>query len=212
MVGLLSRDELERMERFCLPVLRRRFAVARGALRMIVARYVGGDPADVEFSYEQHGKPYVKDPRSNLQFNLSHSDDLMVIAVCMDQPIGVDIEREDHRFHLMDVAALCFCESEKEQVALEGKSSLQAFFQIWTAKEAIMKATSLGMSLEPSRVEVGLNPLRLLAINGAEELSDAKWHLIALSPREGYSGALAVAAEPSRIVYRDFQATLPGDC
>jgi 4'-phosphopantetheinyl transferase len=210
MFDLLSREERERLERFRFPVLKHRFAVARGTLRQIVAQYVGEDPAGLQIGYERFGKPFVQYPLSNLHFNLSHSVDLMVVAVSMEMPLGVDIEREDRELKFWDIAAHYFSKSEQEDLKfLEAEACKRAFFQIWTAKEAVLKASSLGFSVEPSRVEIGLTPLRLRAIKGAQECN-LPWHLEPLSPRAGYIGALAVATEPSKIEYYDFQTGLVG--
>jgi 4'-phosphopantetheinyl transferase len=129
----------------------------------------------------------------------------MVAAVCREWPIGVDIEKEDPRFHALDIAARFFCERERDQVEQAG---VRAFFQFWTAKEAVLKATSLGLALELSKLEIGLRPLRILALEDAAKIPGASWHLTAFSPGEGYSGALAVAGRPSRLEYCDF---LPPD-
>jgi 4'-phosphopantetheinyl transferase len=204
LLGLLSDEERERLERFRFPVLKHRFAVARGTLRQIVAQYVGGDPVGLQFGYERFGKPFVQSPPSNLHFNLSHSVDLMVVAVSMETPVGVDIEREDRELKFWDIAAHYFSQSEQEELALRKMDSRQrAFFQIWTAKEAVLKASSLGFSVEPSHVEIGLTPLTLRAIKGVQE-RNLPWYLEPLSPREGYIGALAVASQPSKIEYYDF--------
>ena len=117
------------------------------------------------------------------------------------------MKRRSPRFHAIDIAERFFCESEQAEILrAESATRPRTFFQFWTAKEAVMKATSLGVSLEPSRVEVGLNPLRLLAIKGAEELPNANWHLTPLSLRNGYAGALAVTMEPSALVFHDFRS------
>jgi len=203
--GMLCEEELKRAERFRFPVLRRRFAAGRGALRAILARYLSTDPERLEFAYGSHGKPCLLNSPANIQFNVSHSNDLMVAAICRDWPIGVDIEKKDPRFHAMEIAERYFCEREREEIAnAEGEARLEAFFQLWTAKEAVLKATSLGLALELSKLEIGLRPLRILALENEAKIHGASWHLATFSPGEGYSGALAVAEQPSLLEYRDF--------
>src|SRR5262249_52441915 len=92
--SLLSQEESARENRFHFERDRRRYAVARGSLRKILARYVGLDAAELRFCYGAHGKPYLA-PEWNsigLQFNVSHSNELALVAVCLAEPIGVDIE------------------------------------------------------------------------------------------------------------------------
>jgi 4'-phosphopantetheinyl transferase len=200
----LSEKELVRADRFRFPHLRRRFVAGRGVLRTILANYLSIEPQRVRFFYSSHGKPFLAEPHRNIEFNVSHSHDLMVAAVCRQGPIGVDIEKKDPEFHAMEIAERFFCQREREEIARRGKEDgLRVFFQFWTAKEAVLKATALGLSLELSKLEIGLRPLRILSIEGAGMIHGASWHLTAFSPADGYSGALAIAAESSRFEYRN---------
>jgi 4'-phosphopantetheinyl transferase len=202
--GTLSQEEILRSERFRFPELQRRFAAGRGALRMILAGYLGVEPEQVKFGYTTHGKPFLLNSPSNIHFNISHSGDFMVAAVCLSSPIGVDIEKKDPRFRAMEIAERFFCDSERKQIArLGGDARLEAFFQIWTAKEAVLKAAGRGLALELTKVEVALAPLRIVALDEAERMHDASWRLVAVRPAEEYCGTLAVAAPPSRIDFRE---------
>jgi 4'-phosphopantetheinyl transferase len=97
-----------------------------------------------------------------------------------------------------------FPKREREEIGRKDKEgAIRAFFQFWTAKEAVLKATALGLSLELSKLEIGLMPLRILAFEDSDRIARLSWHLTAFSPAEGYGGAIAVAAEPSRLEYRD---------
>ncbi len=204
--GMLCEEELGRAERFRFPHLRRRFIAGRGALRLILAGYLSTAPHRLTFSYGPHGKPSLLEPAGNIQFNISHSNDLMVAAICRDWPIGVDIEKEDPRFHALDIAQRFFCKRERDAIAEKGeKDGLRAFFQLWTAKEAVLKAASLGLASELSKLEIRLGPLRIVACEDFCSVPDATWHLTEFSPTEGYSGALAVGGEPSRLEYRTLE-------
>ena len=197
------------MERYRTPVLRHRFAVARGALRMLLAKYLGRDPAHLDIAYEPQGKPFLRNPPSNLRFNLSHSGDLLAIAVCLDWAIGVDIEKENPQFPVREVAARFFCKSEQQTLTqVPEQLRLPTFFQIWTAKEAVLKASAFGLSLEPCKVQFALCPLRLMANKECEKAGIGRWHLIALTPGTSYRGALAVAEEPSQLLCHDLRTTL----
>jgi 4'-phosphopantetheinyl transferase len=203
--GLLSEDETHRAERFRFPVLRRRFAGGRGALRAILSRYIPQEPECLEFAYGPNGKPFLLNTTYGIQFNLSHSDDLMVAAVCRNWPVGVDIEKENPGFHAMEIATRYFCDRERQEMFnLNGEARLRAFFQFWTAKEAVLKAISLGLKLELSKLEIGLRPLRILAFEDPATINGANWHLVAFRPGEGYSGTLAVAGRPARVSYLQF--------
>ena len=200
----LSEEEILRSERFRFPELQRRFAGGRGALRVILAGYLCVEPERVKFGYTAHGKPFLLNSPADIQFNISHSHGFMVAAVCLNSPIGVDIEKKDPRFQAMAIAERFFCDGEKEQIAgLDAGARLEAFFQIWTAKEAVLKATAHGLALELTKVEVALSPLRVVALEGAEKIGNENWHLIALQPAEEFCGTLAVPSLPSRIEWRE---------
>ena len=67
---------------------------------------------------------------------------------------------------------------------MDGGARLEAFFQIWTAKEAVLKATARGLALELTRAEVALSPLRVVALDEGERIHNQNWQLIAFQPAE----------------------------
>lgn len=149
----LSRDEKERSEKFRFGELRDRYIRGRGMLRFILSRYLRCDPADLEFGVGEHGKPYLLD--DSLHFNLSHSIDIAVVAVSEIPSIGIDVERFDRDVDYDRLADRCFRPREWDRFrGLEGAAKAEAFFWIWTAKEARMKATGEGFRLEPKRIEI----------------------------------------------------------
>jgi 4'-phosphopantetheinyl transferase len=201
--GLLCETEIVRSDRFRFLNLRRRFMAARGALRSILAGYLSMDPRQLTFSYGPYGKPSVRNSPNDMQFNLSHSNDLMVLAVCGRGSVGVDIEKEDPHFPAAEIAARYFCEREKNAInQADEETGLSAFFRLWTAKEAVTKATGLGLSLELSKIEIGIVPLRVFALEAPGCARAAEWRLFPFYPRQGYIGTLAVSSEPVRLEYR----------
>ncbi len=141
----LSAAELQRCRRYVHQRLRNRNAVARGVLRDILARYVGVDPAQLEFEYGEHGKPALS--TGGVSFNLSHSGGWAVVAVINEGAVGVDIEvlRND-----LDVEALAqryFHPREAEMVVSEqGEARRRMFFRCWTVKESYLKMVGVGLS------------------------------------------------------------------
>ncbi len=90
---MLSDDERNRSARFRFEKGRRRFVVARGALRELLGRYLGTDPGQIRFTYNAFGKPELHpDFGDRLKFNLAHSGDLTLIAIARDADVGVDVE------------------------------------------------------------------------------------------------------------------------
>lgn len=149
----LSSEEVERAERFRFGNLRDRYVRGRAMLRRILSFYQGCDPRDLSFGTGEHGKPFLRD--DSLEFNLSHSNDLAVLAVSRTPSIGIDVERFDREVDHDRLAERCFRPQEWDRFRdLEGQAKAEAFFWTWTAKEARMKATGEGFRLEPKKIEI----------------------------------------------------------
>lgn len=152
----LSEAELARAASFRFDIHRDRFVRGRGMMRALLARRLGADPASLEFSLGEKGKPsLVGDPTG---FNLSHSEGTAVLAIGGVDSIGVDVEGYDRRVDHAGLARRCFRASEIAWMEdfPPGDRHL-AFFRIWTAKEARMKASGEGFHLSPQRIELAFD-------------------------------------------------------
>lgn len=135
---------------------RRRSLAGYMLARRYTAAFCNKKPEEIEFDFGEHGKPFVINGR--VHYNISHCQNYVVLAVS-EQPIGVDIEIVREFSALL--AQKKFTEQEVEYIAAagrEGRSMQQAFYEIWTAKEAYLKFTGAGIS-------GGLNALTLTAQN-----------------------------------------------
>lgn len=149
----LSAGERERAASFRFAVHRERFIRGRGMVRLLLAERLDEDPAALQFTLGPKGKPSLLG--GGTRFNLSHSEGRAVVAISRACEVGVDIESFDRHVDLDGLARRCFLESETagwERLDLEAKT--RAFFWLWTAKEARMKATGEGFSLEPKKIEI----------------------------------------------------------
>jgi 4'-phosphopantetheinyl transferase len=194
----LSAEEHMRADSFYFQEQRRRFIVARGFLRSILAGYLNISRDQVEFSYGKYGKPMLDSRvfRSNLRFNLAHSAALAVCAVIYDQDIGVDAEQVRTLSEAGAIARTVFSAAEQATLrSLPPTQRDQAFLNCWTRKEAYLKAIGDGLASPLDGVHVTLRPgepARLLRINGDDS---THWTLRDLTPAAGYVGALAVRGE-----------------
>ena len=192
--ALLTDDELKRADRFVAALDRRRFAVGRGRLRLILGRYLDRDPASIRFTQNPHGKPGLAD--GPLRFNLSHSGSLMLLAVTRDRELGVDIEQIRPDFGGEAIANRFFAPAEVESLlGLPPEARTPAFFHGWTRKEAYIKAQGKGLALplDEFAVEIHPNrPARLLTTH-PDPLEAGRWTLIELDAPPGYVAALCVA-------------------
>ncbi|MFZ0451001.1 MAG: 4'-phosphopantetheinyl transferase superfamily protein [Desulfatiglandaceae bacterium] len=151
--AMLSPEERERIGRYRNPRLRKRMAVARSWVRVILGHYLAMDPAAICFRANSHEKPALKgDAAQSLAFNLSHSENIMLLAVSNGQPVGIDLEVIKEISDLPALAGRYF--SPDEQVSLDqspGPERTSGFYRIWTRKEACLKAWGIGLEGELNR-------------------------------------------------------------
>ena len=199
----VTSKELDRANRYHFPLDRHRFLAARGQLRLLLSRYLENDPEALDFSYGFYGKPGLSEQwaGTNLQFNLAHSDSLAVVAIA-DAECGIDVEQIRLLDDFDDLVARFFSPREKlgfKQLPAEEKPA--AFFNLWTRKEAWLKAVGKGIGYALDRVEVSYlprTPARLLALPEAAG-PFSRWTLEAFEPAPGFAAALALAKAPGSI-------------
>nr|VFK47515.1 MAG: phosphopantetheine--protein transferase domain-containing protein [Candidatus Kentron sp. TC]VFK50603.1 MAG: phosphopantetheine--protein transferase domain-containing protein [Candidatus Kentron sp. TC] len=171
----LDKDELQRAERFRFPEQRRRFIVARGILRMLLARYLRKPAVRITFEYNRYGKPFLREEESNLhagvspdsartfpgrddvvQFNLSHSKGMVLYAFSLDRRVGIDIEWVRRKISDTDRIVARFFSPREAKILLGVPEHCKkdAFFGCWTRKEAYIKARGKGLSIPLDRFEV----------------------------------------------------------
>jgi 4'-phosphopantetheinyl transferase len=196
-VTVLSTDERERMARCHREADRRRYAIAHGALRLLLARYLGQDPHDLVFATGTHGKPRLASAPA-IEFNLTHSGDLALIALARNRAVGVDIESLGRKgFDMPALARRVLCPREHEWLfRIEEHSRVHAFLRLWSCKEAISKAAGAGFAAGFAHIET--DPDALFSARSQQlRAAGGYWRLHILEPDDGYVGALAVAAEPA---------------
>jgi 4'-phosphopantetheinyl transferase len=200
--ALLSPAEATRAQRFLHESDRARFVFAHVVLRDVLGRYLGIAPSDVGLDADERGKPRLATQHgSGLRFNLSHSGDAVLCGIASGREIGVDIEaaiaREDlprvatHFFAPDECAALDRCTAEAHSMR---------FHQIWTRKEAYVKALGAGL----------VQPLQSFSVvgDGNEEspVRDAGastvWHVRSVPVPDGYAAAVVVEGAGARLSCR----------
>jgi 4'-phosphopantetheinyl transferase len=188
---LLSPDERERAARFAMAHIRHRFIAARAFLRTTLAECLDRDPAELQFGYGSHGKPFLID--ADLRFNLSHSGGWAALAVARGHEVGIDIEQIRPDRALDDLARRFF--SAREWAALRALPEAErcpAFFRCWTRKEAFIKLIGEGLSFPLDEFDVTLRsdePTALLSVRGQ---SDTRWAMHDVAAPTGFAAALAV--------------------
>ncbi len=192
---LLSDDESWRAERFRFERDRTRFISARAQLRRLLGAYLYRDPAELRFVYNEFGRPALADvfAAPGLRFNLSHADNLCLIAVTWDRDIGVDLEATTKPLDVMALAAQFYSTAEVAALrALTPEERRRAFYIVWTQKEAFIKAMGDGLSRPLDSFDV--SPQRR-ARGSLETRPDTAlgrgFTLLQVDPGPGFAAALA---------------------
>jgi 4'-phosphopantetheinyl transferase len=204
--SMLSDDERRRAERFRRPELRRRFVAARSGLRMIIGRYLGTPPADVRLVLDPGGKPRLATPdggQSTLRFNLAHSGELALVAVAEGCDVGVDVERLRPVRRLDDIARRYFSTGEWDAIrAVEPPLRAAAFLRCWTGKEAVLKATGVGLGhpLETFDVSAASPSGGWIELPPRKTAGAVRCWLVPVAPCDTYVGAVACVESQRRVV------------
>src|SRR5262245_39260742 len=148
--GVLSSDERARADRFHFEIDHRRHVVGRGVLRLVLARCLGTAPHALRFDTGARGKPNLAAgfARARLQFNVSHSGELALVALTVGRAVGVDVEWIRHDLDVEAIAERYFSARENAALAtLAADARRDAFYACWTRKEAYIKAVGDGLAL-----------------------------------------------------------------
>jgi 4'-phosphopantetheinyl transferase len=177
-ISILSCEERRRAARFRFEMDRNRFVVWHGILRTILAYYLNNEPDQLKFSYGAYGKPYVPHRSYEIQFSLAHSRELALYAFARKRNVGVDVEYIRELPDVEQMAATYLTEQENEvfKSLPKGRRS-KAFFELWTRKEAYLKAIGTGLAQPFTKI----NPSVTFG-----------WSIASFTPDPDYVAALAI--------------------
>lgn len=195
---LLNPRELERADRFRVPNAARRFIAARAVLRTLLGQVTATDPARVEFSYGERGKPSVSGAP---HFNASDSGDTVVVAMASKE-IGVDVEGLRFLPNPDRLARRICTTDELEQLdALTEEETGAALLRLWTYKEAALKAVGLGLPGGVRNVEVDFRPGKPPLLRRLREHVNG-WSLLTADVDPGLLCSIVVRGADWRLISR----------
>jgi len=203
---VLAADEQVRAARFIRARDRRRFVSCRAALRQILGGLLDASPGSLQFRAGGQGKPELvpepacdepSDCRHPLRFNVSHSAELALIAVCRGRELGVDIERVRPFAEADRIVASFFSTAEQAAFAsIPDEVKARAFVRGWTRKEAILKGLGIGLAGLAAHYETGFGTSELTSrftpATPAPRVD--QWQLWEAIPGAGFVAALAIHA------------------
>jgi 4'-phosphopantetheinyl transferase len=175
------------------PVKRRRHELAHAAQDQILAAYLDVEPPDLEYAELSGGKPILAD--GALEFNLSHSGDLALVAVSRDLQVGVDLEHPRSFRNAAGMAKRICTARELAHLARAGNED--ELLRLWVRKEAVVKATGEGLVQAVNQIDVlepkvagGWTCLDLPVVGAPGASSERYRAAVALPDRPGAAVAL----------------------
>ena len=159
----------------------------------------------MNFDLSANGKPRLSRElgSSDVEFNLSHSNELALLAVARGRELGVDVEHVREQFEFQEIAERFFTAKEVAAMrSLPAELQRRAFYKCWTSKEAFLKAKGTGLSGALDEVEISLDSDEQVRITAKVP----NWWLIDLPPIEGYEAALVLANASAPIDCYQWQA------
>ena len=191
---LLNETERQRAARYRFERGRRRWAAGRCGLRRVLGKAVGRDPRELEFRTSAHGKPLL-DFAGAPYFNLSHSEAVAVVAVSPDRDVGADVEVHNDRTEVERLAARFFSSDESANLArLEPSERRVRFFDLWSAKEAVLKCDGRGLG--------GVLLSSFSVAPGVAGPVNGRWWVSPVEVTAGYAAAVALdGVEPAEVTF-----------
>lgn len=195
-LDVLSPDEKARANRFALPGHRRDFIAAHALLRRALSEWHARHPRDWQFAAGSGGKPELAAAQAsaNLSFNLAHTDGFVACAIGRGVDIGIDVEAIDRRADRLKLAGRYFSPAERADVQARGASALSRFIEIWTLKEAFVKATGAGVTRALDAFSFAVGDGLSIAFDPPAGENGAAWQFALFAPLERYRMAVAVRA------------------
>jgi len=203
----LSADEKARAQEFRFAEDSRNFIVARGILRSLIGKYLDINPTEISFQYSKFGKPSIAG-NNFLQFNISHSQNIALLAFTNKFNIGVDVEFVNPNIEIKDIAERFFSTNEIMNLfGLPEKEQALGFFNCWTRKEAFIKAVGEGLSFPLNNFEVSLEPnqqAKLLATHW-DPKAVSKWSMHSILPGANFVGCLVIEGLVQKVKFWNWQ-------
>ena len=191
----LSIDENARALRFHQQKDTQRFLISRIVLRNLLAGYSKQSPDKIQFAEGLNKKPFAENVNlADLHFNISHSGDLILIAIANSE-IGVDVEKNDDNFSYKEILPQNFSDEEIRFI-----KKPEDFYLLWTRKEALLKATAKGLDDDLPRVP-SLDGI--YNIKRGELGLNKNWIIKSFQVEKDYVGSIAYSSDKHALNFFD---------
>jgi 4'-phosphopantetheinyl transferase len=195
LVEWLSAAERAHAASFRFQHLTRRYFWGRACLRALLGEQLGKPPQILSLAASAEGRPYLEGV-AGFDFNVSHAADLALIAIRHGPGrVGVDIEAVDPAAgvpsdHQRGLEALVCTPREQSELPAGGAPRAEAFFRLWTCKEACLKALGTGLRVDPRQFDIDITEITQPRLRASP--SPHRFTIAAFRPKIGFAGALAL--------------------
>lgn len=181
--------------------------LARGMVRTVLASYLDCPCSEVQFAANDFGKPTLPGHAPPLRFNLTHSRGAVALAVSARREVGIDVEERRRSVEYLALAERFFAAPESRHLRSVPSEQLpDAFFAIWTLKEAFVKGIGRGLSFPLEAFCFDLDGRRLLRFRPLADFVSPNWHFTQFDLGDRHCGAVAVQGNGATVVMHDWQA------
>lgn len=205
---ILTKPEIERASRFRFENDASHWIACRAHLRLILGKELSISPQEVPLVLSEYGKPLLAPPYAGLHFNLTHSDEIALIALSLDGPVGIDLEKNSRGAELLGCEAT-FCHPQEIKI-LPSNPQLRTIqlLRIWTHKEAVLKALGTGLSHPPEQVRIRFNPPVCQAISETPlaGINDQCLHTLSHPMLEDYLAVVSIPTAVKSLSFRSRQS------
>ncbi len=162
-------------------------------------------PTQLQFETQPQGKPVLKTASFfPIQFNVSHTRGMALIALTTQYAVGIDVEWIDRKVQDRDIAKRYFSARESEYLAsLSPQVRIHQFFSYWTCKEAYLKMQGRGISEGLTQCEVRMNADQLqVGLTNVDQQSQGEaCSLYRITSDSEHVGAVAIACSSAQVSY-----------
>ena len=183
--SFLSVNEKRNAARFAFDIDTYLFSIRHNLLRIILGDYLNCHPAKIKFNSNHYQKPHIAHPNTLIQFNISASSNRFVAVFCQHHTIGVDIELIRPIDDIPQMITDYLTDEESDWLNSQPENlKTHSFFQLWSRKEALVKAIGKGLNIDLRKINVLSDET---IVNG-----ESFWYLKTLNLFEDCAGAIAV--------------------
>lgn len=158
-IDYLSNEEKEVYYSYRVDFKKIEFMTGRILLKTLLSEILNINPTEIVFTKNKYGKIFIDDSVKNFNiinrgcFNLSHTDQMICCVITSQNNVGIDIENV--RGNYLNTMDLIYTNEEKEYILKQSPIKRDyTFYELWTRKEAHLKALGYGLSVSPNTFSV----------------------------------------------------------